>query len=72
MDVITIQLRLKEAEDAYHQLMMGQQIVMIRDSNGEQIQYSNASAQRLAQYIATLKAQLGLGGVSAPMRAWMG
>lgn len=73
MDVATLQLRLTEAENAYHQLMLGQQIVMIRDSNGEQIQYSNASASKLAQYITTLRSQLGLpGGASAPMRAWMG
>lgn len=73
MDVATLQLRLTEAENAYHQLMLGQQIVMIRDSNGEQIQYSNASASKLAQYITTLRSQLGLpGGASAPMWAWMG
>lgn len=73
MDSVTLQLRLTEAENAYHQLMLGQQIVMIRDSNGEQIQYSNASASKLAQYITTLRSQLGLpGSASAPMRAWMG
>lgn len=73
MDSVTLQLRLAEAEEAYHQLMTGRSVVMIRDSNGEQIQYSNASASKLAQYITTLRSQLGLpGGASAPMRAWMG
>lgn len=67
-----LQIRLKEAEAAYHQLMMGQQIVMIRDSNGEQVQYGNASASRLMAYIMQLKAQLGITPVSGPMRVWVG
>lgn len=67
-----LQEKLAQAEAAYHQLMMGQQVVMIRDSNGEQIQYGNANAGRLAQYIASLKMQLGMSPSIGPMRTWMG
>lgn len=67
-----LQTKLDEAEAAYHDLMMGKQVVMIRDSNGEQIQYGNANAGRLASYIATLKLQLGLAPAAGPMRVWMG
>ncbi len=67
-----LQTQLDQAREAYHQLMMGQQVVMIRDSNGEQIQYGNASASRLAAYIAQLEMKLGISPVSGPMRTWMG
>lgn len=67
-----LQKKLDEAEAAYHQLMMGQQVVMIRDSNGEQIQYGMASATRLAGYILSLKVQLGKVDGVGPMRTWMG
>lgn len=63
---------LAEARAAYHQLMIGQNIVSLRDSNGEQIQYNNASAPRLAAYIAQLEMQLGIATTTGPMRTWMG
>lgn len=63
---------LNEARTAYHQLMLGQGIVSIRDSNGEQIQYNITSATRLAAYISSLEMQLGLSRASGPMTTWMG
>lgn len=63
---------LAEARAAYHQLMIGQNIVSLRDSNGEQVQYNNASASRLAAYIAQLEIQLGIAPTTGPMRTWMG
>jgi len=51
--------RLKEAELAYHRLMMGGGIRSLRDQNGEQTEYTSANSSRLYAYIQTLKAQLG-------------
>jgi hypothetical protein len=70
MDVVVLQTRLAEAEAAYHKLMTGQAAVEFRDSNGEQVKYNQSSIRGLTAYIADLKRQLGLGSVTAPMRAW--
>jgi hypothetical protein len=67
-----LQTQLDEARQAYHQLMLGQQVVMIRDSNGEQIQYGNASASKLAAYISMLEMKLGVPTSCGPMQVWMG
>ena len=67
-----LQTQLDEARAAYHQLMIGQQVVVIKDSNGEQIQYGIASASRLAAYIAQLEIRLGISPGIGPMRTWMG
>lgn len=63
---------LAEAETAYHQLMTGKMIVMVRDQNGEQGQYNQASKSALASYIAQLKQQIaelegGAGSCGGPM-----
>ena len=47
--------RLVEAELAYHQLCTGSLAVEIHDSNGEQIRFVAAHADRLANYILVLK-----------------
>lgn len=67
---IEIKVALKEAEQAYHKLMIGQSAVEFRDQNGEMIRYSAVSAPRLLGYIASLKRQLGLASNSSPMKAW--
>lgn len=51
---------LNEAEAAYHQILMGKQIVMVKDQNGEEVTYGAANRVALAQYIFMLKAELGL------------
>lgn len=63
--------RLKQAEDAYHSLMMGRQMKVFVDQNGERVEYSSATALQLSKYIAELKRQLGIGIVSGPLNVWM-
>ena len=64
-------LWLHEAEIAQHQLMVGQQAVQVRDSNGEMVTYSTANASRLADYIKRLKSELAAlttAPISGPLR----
>lgn len=49
---------LSEAEAAQHRLMMGEQEVQVRDSNGDQVMFSAANASRLAAYIKWLRSEL--------------
>ncbi|UDY80380.1 putative head-to-tail joining protein [Achromobacter phage AXY1] len=53
--------RLKEAELAYHQLVMGGGIRVIKDQNGEQVEYTSANRQALYSYILQLRSLLGVG-----------
>lgn len=46
---------LAEARAAYHSLMTGGLPVKIVDQNGEQVEYSRPSAQRLVMYISELE-----------------
>ena len=66
----TLEERLADAEDAYHNLMTGQSVVEVRDGNGELVRYNAASATRLAAYVQDLKRQLGLSTISGPMKVW--
>ena len=54
----TTQELLDEAEAAYHRLMLGEQVVEVRDQSGESIRYLANSAARLAAYISQLKAKI--------------
>lgn len=64
-------LRLAEAENALHNLLMGQQAKVFVDQNGERAEFTAASAPRLRAYIAELKAALGKTPISGPMNSWM-
>ncbi len=66
-----LQGRLTDAETQYHLLMTGQTAKVFVDQNGERIEYQQASAQRLAAYIADLKRQLGIGCATGPLNVWM-
>ena len=71
-DLATLQQRLSEAEDAYHRLLTGAAAVQFRDQNGEMIVYQQVNSAKLAQYIASLKAQIDpCNGGSRPLRPWM-
>lgn len=65
---------LADAKKAYHQIMLGQQAVQIRDQNGETITYGQAKAGELAGYIASLQGQLGIATSRAvrPLSVFMG
>lgn len=63
--------RLNEAKNALHLLLIGQQEVEVRDSNGESVRFSQANVSRLKSYIADLESELaGLNPVRArrPLR----
>jgi hypothetical protein len=49
---------LTEARKAYHELMIGNQAVEVRDSNGESVRFTRANAERLRGYIKELEVQL--------------
>jgi len=49
---------LDEARAAYHLLQTGKAVASARDSNGEEVRYTQASRADLADYIADLLAQI--------------
>lgn len=49
---------LSEAQDAYHELMIGNKPVEVRDSNGESVRFTRADADRLRGYIKELEVKL--------------
>jgi len=66
-----LQQRLDNAEAQYDLLMTGQAAKVFVDQNGERIEYVQASANKLAAYIADLQRQLGVGGGMGPLNVWM-
>lgn len=58
---MTLTEKLADAEAKYHLLLTGQSARVIVDQNGERVEFTSASATRLAGYIADLKRQLGSG-----------
>ncbi len=61
---------LSDAEAAYHKLMTGQAVARFKDQNGEEVQYTAASASKLLSYINGLKGQTAGGTPSGPMRVF--
>ncbi|WP_081714531.1 gpW family head-tail joining protein [Asticcacaulis sp. AC466] len=57
-DLNKLKARLNEAENAYHALMTGAQVVRVQDQSGESVSYTVANASRLKGYIAELRAQI--------------
>jgi hypothetical protein len=51
----TIAEMLTEARAAYHRLQIGEALVELRDSNGEQVIYNRAKLPQLAAYINELE-----------------
>lgn len=65
--------QLKEAQAAYHALLLGRQARVVVDQNGERVEFTAGNKNALAAYIVSLKAQLGLlnpecGAVGMPGR----
>ena len=69
---VVLTTRLAEAEKAYHDLQTGQQARVLVDQSGERIEFTPATAPRLAAYITDLKRQLGMLAISStgPMGFW--
>lgn len=59
MPGVSLAQQLADAEAAYARLMMGTATVEVEDQSGERIRYAQASASRLAAYIAELRRQIG-------------
>jgi tRNA A37 methylthiotransferase MiaB len=70
MAVLTLQQRLERAEQAYHDLMVGQSVRVLVDQNGERIEYTAANSAKLSAYIQSLRAQLSP-RVNSPARVWL-
>lgn len=62
-DIATLQLRLAEAELAYHKLQTGTKHVAVQQDD-MQVTFNLANVDRLRLYIAELKSQLAELGVS--------
>lgn len=58
IDKETIKIRLAEAEEAYHKLMIGAREVTVNVGNFGSVTYNQASRTALETYISSLKAQL--------------
>lgn len=66
---MTLQDRLSDAEEKYHDLVTGQSVVEVVDQNGEKIRYYPATRNALFAYIADLRRQINNSSV-APMSVW--
>lgn len=58
MEIETLKSRLAEAEEAYHQLMIGAREVSVNIGNFGSVTYNQASRTSLETYIANLKLQI--------------
>ena len=58
MNVETIKIRLAEAEEAYHKLLIGAKEISVNVGNFGSVTYNQTSRTALEAYIADLKAQL--------------
>lgn len=54
----TLQELLVEAQGAYHDLQIGKSVSVARDSNGEEIRYTQANRTELLAYISSLQNQI--------------
>lgn len=61
-------LWLSQAEAARHKLATGKSVTLIRDQNGEQVQFKPASMRELNSYILELKTALGVASSHGPIR----
>lgn len=67
----TYETRLTSAEDALHNLMIGESARVFVDQNGERVEYAVANANRLRSYIYELKLALGKIDTTGPMSVGM-
>lgn len=72
MATLTVSEMLTEARAAFHDLQIGKAVARARDSDGSEIQYTQADRNTLSSYIASLERQLanpdaGAASISGPM-----
>ena len=58
IDKETLKIRLAEAEEAYHKLMISAKEVSVNVGNFGSVSYNQTSRAELAAYISNLKSQL--------------
>ena len=63
---MTVEQRLKEAEQAYHDLNTGSAVKVFVDQNGERVEYSTVKKADLQRYIMELRAQIAPIAISIP------
>lgn len=56
---VTCKQYLAEARAAYHGLMIGRNVMLVTDQNGERVQFTQANKTDLLTYIRQLEAQCG-------------
>jgi hypothetical protein len=59
-DALLYTTRLKDAEEAYHQLMTGVSARVVVDQNGQRVEFTAARKTDLYNYIMSLKSALGV------------
>lgn len=67
MATLTLSQMLDEARDAYHDLQIGKAVALARDSNGEEVRYTQADRSALSSYIDSLERQLSPETCAAPI-----
>lgn len=67
MATLTLAQKLAQAEEAYHDLMIGRSARVVVDQNGERVEFTMATAARLNSYIADLKEQISGTSTKGPL-----
>jgi hypothetical protein len=66
-----LELMLRQAKMALHNLMMGKQAVEVRDQNGESVKYTRSTKKDLEDYIQYLENQIGCRNVLRPIEFFL-
>ena len=56
--MMTVQMRLQAAREAYHKLQTGQMARVVVDQNGERVEFAPANSAKLLAYIKQLEAEM--------------
>lgn len=57
---VALEALLTEAQQAYHNLMVGGSARVVVDQNGQRVEFTAINASKLASYILSLQSQLGV------------
>jgi hypothetical protein len=67
---MTTQIRLQEAQDALHQLVIGKKAVKIQ-KDGRSVEFTPATRSELELYIRQLQSELNTGSMRRPSRVFL-
>lgn len=65
---MTLQEQLAQAEQAYHELLIGQSARVVVDQNGERVEFTATTRASLRQYIEQLKLRISGTCPAGPLR----